>query len=86
MTDQPLNFLDEALRSAAMQTYANVQLLVVDCGIRDPAVRQWFRDGSGEIATASIKNSFGLGILSATLPSELMRVPLIFTGPQISIL
>jgi GT2 family glycosyltransferase len=72
VTDQPLNFLDEALRSATMQTYANVQLLVVDCGIRDPAVRQWFETlESGEIATASIKNSFSLGILSATLRKQI---------------
>ena len=55
-----------------MQTYANVQLLVVDCGIRDPAVRQWFETlESGEIATASIKNSFSLGILSATLRKQI---------------
>jgi glycosyltransferase involved in cell wall biosynthesis len=72
VTDQPLNFLDEALRSATMQTYANVQLLVVDCGISDPSVRQWFETlESGEIATASIKNSSSIGILSATLRKQI---------------
>jgi GT2 family glycosyltransferase len=68
VTDQPLRFLIEALRSTTMQTYVNFQLLVVDCGIRDPEVRRWFETlESHEISTSSIKNSSSLGVLAATL-------------------
>ncbi len=42
VTDQPIHILDEALRSATMQTHTDVQLLVLDRGVRESAVRQWF--------------------------------------------
>jgi glycosyltransferase involved in cell wall biosynthesis len=54
VSNQPLKFLDEALRSATMQTYANIQLIVVDCGIHHPEIRQWFETlESRGIPTAS---------------------------------
>ena len=42
VADQPERILDEALRSATMQTHADVQLLVIDRGVHKPEVRQWF--------------------------------------------
>ena len=63
VTDQPLNFLDEALRSAMMQTYANVQLLVVDCGIRDPEIDRWFE--TLELRGISTASAMGIPTLGA---------------------
>jgi glycosyltransferase involved in cell wall biosynthesis len=71
-TDQPLNFLDEALRSATMQTYDNVQLLVVDCGIRDPEIRRWFETlESRGISTTSTLTVPTLGALSKALREQI---------------
>ncbi|MEM5422991.1 glycosyltransferase [Paraburkholderia ferrariae] len=42
VSDQPLRELDEAARSASVQTYANHQLLLADRGVAETEARQWF--------------------------------------------
>jgi GT2 family glycosyltransferase/SAM-dependent methyltransferase len=67
-TDQPLAILDEALRSATMQTYTEVRLVVVDGGVRDPETRRWFETLERRgIPTASNTGAHTVGVLAAAL-------------------
>jgi GT2 family glycosyltransferase/SAM-dependent methyltransferase len=67
-TDQPLAILDEALRSATMQTYTEVRLVVVDGGVRDPETRQWLETLERRgIPTASNTGAHTVGVLAAAL-------------------
>ena len=67
-TDQPMRILDEAVRSATMQTYTNIQLVVVDAGIREPEVRHWVETLKQRgIATAKMERGCTLGVTAAML-------------------
>ena len=43
VSDQPVRILDEALRSATMQTHDDVQVLVLEQNARTPESRRWFQ-------------------------------------------
>ena len=71
-TDQPLRYLDEAVRAATMQTHDNVQVVVINAGIHDPQVREWFEAlKRREIATVEMNGDGSLGALAVALRTRI---------------
>lgn len=67
--DQPPQILDEAARSARMQTYADSALILADRGVSEPHTRRWFDRLSG-LGVATLPRAGDLGTFVTRLLSQ----------------